>query len=67
MPHAPRSEHKQDPDYLYVAIACLGSIPFVLFPTLALASLQRIFQPADSLLFGATVRDFPKGFPQLTG
>jgi hypothetical protein len=55
-PEIANAEHKQESNYLlYVSIVFLCVLPFVLFPALGIISLQRVFQPADSLLFGSTV------------
>src|SRR5262245_61834224 len=54
MPHVPPTDHRQKQDFLYVAIVCVCVIPFTLFAALGVSNLQRMLQPAGSLLFGAT-------------
>jgi hypothetical protein len=55
-PEIANAEHKQESNYLlFVAIVFLCVLLITLLPALGIISLQRVFQPADSLLFGSTV------------
>ena len=53
MLHTAQSEHPRQPDYIFVGVVCIlvfGVVPL----GVAAFSLQRLFQPSDSVLFGPT-------------
>ena len=53
MPHSAPSDQQQQQDYIFVAILCVCAL---IVPAVGagVMSLQRLLQPADSLLFGPT-------------
>ena len=54
MLHTATSEPSQQTNYAFVVVACVCVFIIAVPLAVAVSSLQRLFQPADSVLFGPT-------------
>jgi hypothetical protein len=54
MPPLAPSDHQQQPDYIFVGVLCVCALIIPVPVAVGVSSLQRLLQPADSVLFGPT-------------
>jgi hypothetical protein len=54
MPHSAPPDHQRQPDYIFVGVLCPCVLIIPVPVGAGVFSLQRLLQPADSVLFGPT-------------